>query len=432
MRRAWIGVAVLLASAPGTGAQELRGFLVLDGYPGYLTNPYLEPSFATWDSSRGSAFGTGGVAGIIEWTGGRFSARAQGAGRTLHLADSAATWWSASVGGALEWRVGDRVGIDLQGSFAESERPDRRRSLWGRAAVRWDASSRVRISVGPAVARTRLSTASVSNGGAFPGLPVPGGPEPGGAADPTADAVLALARLEAWPGGRWQVRADAFVVRTEAEDLGLDYLGGGGMLRLTRWTDGGASFSLGVGGEGFGYRAALDGGGEAGEVPEDDLILRGELDARWPVGPSVDLVARLASLNRSGSGDGDEIDFYGSAGFRITLGGVLSGADPAVELWSREAAGMRIGVPYEGSGRIYLSGDFNGWAEPGILLQREGGGVHSATLRLEPGVYRYRIRAVEGGEERWLALPEGVDTEDDGFGGTNGVLVVGVGTAAGR
>lgn len=430
MRGAWIGVVLLLASVPTAGAQELRGFLVLDGYPGYLTNPYLEPSFATWASSAGSAFGTGGGAGILEWSGDRVSVRARAAGRALRLADSAATWWSAGFGGALEWRLAGRVGVGLDGSWAESARPDRRRTLWGRASLRWDASSRVRVSLGPALARTRLPAARASNGGPLPGLPIGDVPDPG--ASPTADAVMGLARLEAWPGGRWQVGAEAFLVRTEAEDLGLDYVGGGGMLRLTRWMARGASVSVGVGGEGFGYRAALDEGDGSGEIPEDDRIWRGEADARWPVGRAVELVARLATLHRSRAGVEDEIDFYASAGFRITLGGALSPADPGAELWTREAAAMRIRVPYRGTGRLYLSGDFNGWAEPGIPLRREDEGVHAATLRLEPGAYRYRIRVVQGGAERWLELPEGADTEDDGFGGTNGVLVVSAGTAEGR
>ena len=74
---------------------------------------------------------------------------------------------------------------------------------------------------------------------------------------------------------------------------------------------------------------------------------------------------------------------------------------------------------------MFVVGDFNAWSEPGVPLRPEGGGVHSVTLELEPGSYRYRVRVVEGERERWLELPKGTPTVDDGFGGENGLLVVG-------
>lgn len=434
MRTAWLVVASFLVCVPAAEAQELRGFLTLDGHPGYLTNVYLEPSFATWDPSRRSAFGTGGVSGILEWSGERMSFRTNAGARALELfgaADSAETWWSAFLAGAFQWRVGERLGVGLEGSYAESERPDRRRTLWGRAAFRWDASPRVRLSVGPALARIRLSDLGGSDPGPSDGLGPPGLPIPGGSSGESAfaaDAVMLTAGLEAWPGGRWQMGVESFLVRTGADDLGLDYVGGGGLVRLTRWSPAGGSISLGLGGEGFGYRAALDEAKAAGEIPEDDMIWRGELDARWPVGGRVDLVTRVATLHRAGSGEGSGLDFYGSVGVRLTLGGTLFSAHRPIELWTREAGGMRIRIPYEGTGRLYLVGDFNAWTDPGEPLRRVGSATHSVMMRLEPGVYRYRIRVVEGESERWLELPQGAVMEEDGFGGRNGVLVVGAGS----
>ena len=422
MRAACLVVASVLVGGPAAGSQELRGFLVLDGRPGYLTNVYLDPSFATWDPSVEGGFGTGGASGILEWTGERVSVRANAGMRALGRVDSARAWWSALFGAGLEWRAADRLRIGVDGSYAESERPDRRRTLWGRAGLRWDASSRVRLSLGPALARTRLSSLELSGGPPIPGLPIPGGS--GAASEATADAVMLSAAVDAWPGGRWQVAAEVFAVRTEAEDLGLDYAGGGGTVRLTRWFRGGASLSAGLGGEGFGYRAALDEADGTGEIPEDDVIWRAELDGRWPLGRRLDFVTRMAALRRSTSEAGNDLDFYGSVGLRLTLGGVLSPAGRGVELWTPAAAGMRMRIPYEGEGRLYLTGDFNAWAEPGIPLGREDDAVHTAMVELDPGTYRYRVRVVEGTTARWLELPPGTVTEDDGYGGRNGLLVV--------
>lgn len=433
MRVAWIVVASCVAYClPAAGAQELRGILVLDGHPGYLTNPYLDPSFGTWTRSIESAFGTGGASGLLEWTGERLSVRSSASVRALGHADSASVWRSARFGAGVEWRPADRLGVGVDGSYAASERPDSRRTLWGRASLRWNASSRVRLTVGPAIGRTRLPVGASSEGPALPGLPTPGPPIPGGTGTPleaTADAAMALAALDVWPARRWQVGAEMFAVRTDAEDLGLEYAGGGGMLRVTRWFADGASVSAGLGGEGFGYRAALDEADGPGVIPDDDFIWRGELDGRWPLADRLDLVARLAALHRSTSGsdpgfEHSGFDYYGSLGLRLTLGGRLAAADPGAGLWSPEPAGMRIRVPYGGDGRLYLTGDFNAWAEPGLPLRRAADGAHVATIRLEPGIYRYRVRVVEETTDGWLDLPPGAATEDDGFGGTNGLLIV--------
>lgn len=421
MRAGWIAIVPLLA-APGTAdAQELRGLLTVEGRPGYLTNAYLDPALPTWDTSRESLFGTGGVVGVLELGTDRLSASARAGARALTFADSARTWWSGLVGGDVEWRVGSRLRIGAEGAYSESGRPGRRTTLWGHGFLRWDVSTRARLSIGPALARTGFPEIEASGLPDPPGLP---GLGPAPRAAPSAETLMGLARVEVWPGSRWRVRAEAFAVRTDAEDLDLEYTGGGASVRLTRWLANAASLSLGVGGEGFGYRAALEQPREGSdELPEDDAIWRAELDARWPVSGPVELVTRLAGLYRPGTASTGSPDMYASLGLAMTFGGALSSPERGLELWEVVPEGVRVRVPYDGSGRLYLVGDFNAWAARGLPL-REAGSVHSATIPLEPGIYRYRIRVVDGTTERWLDLPDGAASEDDGFGGRNGVIVV--------
>lgn len=419
-----LALAIAAFAAGPACAQELRGFAIIEGNPGYLTNAYLDPFFATWAPDLDAGFGSLGGTGLLEWSDDRTTASALAGIRWIGFTDSTSAWWSGVLSGGVERRLGGGLAVALNGSFSELRRPDPRRTLSGRAALRWTASPRVRVSVGPAVGRTRITTRRAATDGGGPGIPPIPGPGVEEDVRATAASYLLFARVEAWPGARWRVEGEAYAARTDADDLGLDYRGGGGVLRLTRWTGAGVSMTLAAGAEGFGYRAALDGGGGTeDEVPEDELILRGELGAGWPLAEGVELRARLGGLGRPGAAEGADVDVHASLGLRVTLGGTLSSPRRA-PLWSREPDGMRIRVPYEGEGRLHLVGDFNGWDDPGLPLVERERGVHTATLRLEPGSYRYRVRVVEGGTERWLDLPAGTPVEDDGFGGRNGVVVV--------
>lgn len=428
-------VAVAAAWAGSVEGQELRGFLILEGDPGYLTNAYLDPGFGTWTPEIETAFGTAGATGLLEWTGERTSLNAAAGGRWIGFADSTSAWHAYLIRGGLERRVGGAVALAVDGSFSDVRRSEEeRRTLWGQARLRWTASSRVRVTIGPGIARRRFVPPSeAGDGGLFePPVPPDGptsadvAPRPGRQEGGEAEAIsyLGFVGLEAWPGTRWQVRVDGYAAHTEAAELGIDYRGGGGSLRLTRWLGDGAWLRLGAGLEGFGFRAATE-TGDPSTLPEDDLIWHSELAAGWPLARRAELRGRLAGVGRSGASGSEGPDVYATAGLRVTLGGTISSPRHRAVRWSPTPEGMEVRVPYEGSGRLYLVGDFNDWAKPGLPLRPAGGGVHVGILRLEPGSYRYRIRVVRGEEERWLEWPEGTPTVSDGFGGTNGLVVVG-------
>lgn len=68
-------------------------------------------------------------------------------------------------------------------------------------------------------------------------------------------------------------------------------------------------------------------------------------------------------------------------------------------------------------------GTFNGWDPQGHpLLGPDGDGVWSLGLPLDPGRYRYMF-VLDG--VRWMTDPEAMAYEEDGFGGTNAVLLHG-------
>lgn len=420
--------APAVPGAPAAHAQETRGFAVLEAEPGYLTNAYLDPGFAAWNPAVQTAFGALGATGLLEWTGERTGVRLLGTGRWTAFADGTDAWQAYLLRARGDRELGAAWAGELDLALSEVRQTADQRALWVQGRLAWTASSRLRLSAGPGIAFRRLEAAGEAGPTEPPLPPLPGAPSgPGGDRVP-ATSYVASVGADVWAGGGWRLELRGSGSHTDADDLGVDFRGAAGSLRATRAFPGGGTLALGGGAEGFGYRSALD--DPSAETPDSDLLWHGEVGWSQRLGRSAELRARLAALGSGAStdgegGDGSGFDYYASVGLRLTVGGALGEAERQANLFTRTEDGVRVRVPYRGEGRLYLVGDFNGWADPGRPLEPAGDGVHAARLRLEPGVYRFRIRVREAGSERWLELPAGTATEDDGFGGENGVLVVG-------
>lgn len=72
--------------------------------------------------------------------------------------------------------------------------------------------------------------------------------------------------------------------------------------------------------------------------------------------------------------------------------------------------------------QVAVVGSFDGWDPTAIPLVREDGGLWSVTLSLPLGEHQYQF-VIDG--ERWVPDPRAHAQIDDGFGGTNSVVVVG-------
>jgi 1,4-alpha-glucan branching enzyme len=70
---------------------------------------------------------------------------------------------------------------------------------------------------------------------------------------------------------------------------------------------------------------------------------------------------------------------------------------------------------------VSLAGSFNGWQPAQLQLRRATDGTWEATIPLPVGEHRYQF-VVDG--QRWVPDPAATQA-DDGFGGTNSVIVVG-------
>lgn len=99
----------------------------------------------------------------------------------------------------------------------------------------------------------------------------------------------------------------------------------------------------------------------------------------------------------------------------------LPGPRPEV-VAARDTVFVRFELVAPGARLVAVAGSFNGWRPEELLMSRGPGGVWAVTTPLQLGRYQYQF-VVDG--ERWIPDPGAHAQADDGFGGTNSVVVVG-------
>ncbi len=97
-------------------------------------------------------------------------------------------------------------------------------------------------------------------------------------------------------------------------------------------------------------------------------------------------------------------------------------AGPAVpSAPSRGPEGVRFTLHHPTARSIAVAGSFNGWSPAAQRMVRDGSGLWTVTVRLPPGEHAF-MYVVDG--VRWLTPPAADEYVEDGFGQTNGVVIV--------
>jgi hypothetical protein len=89
---------------------------------------------------------------------------------------------------------------------------------------------------------------------------------------------------------------------------------------------------------------------------------------------------------------------------------------------SQDTVYVHFQVSAPSARNVSLAGSFNNWDAAGLSLHRAADGSWEATVALPVGEHRYQF-VVDG--QRWIPDPAAQAQVDDGFGGTNSVIVVG-------
>jgi 1,4-alpha-glucan branching enzyme len=85
------------------------------------------------------------------------------------------------------------------------------------------------------------------------------------------------------------------------------------------------------------------------------------------------------------------------------------------------ASGIRFTVLAPGAKQVSLVGSFNGWAKGATPMKIQGGALWSVIVPLEAGEHTF-MYLIDGSQ--WVTPPQAEDFVTDGFGQTNGVVVV--------
>lgn len=115
--------------------------------------------------------------------------------------------------------------------------------------------------------------------------------------------------------------------------------------------------------------------------------------------------------------------------------GAGPGADGGPSPTAVASAGAGAGAGAAGPARVYVeftleapdaegvavAGDFTGWEASVRLQDRDGDGVWSGRVPLQPGIHEYMF-VVDG--ERWITDPNAERYARDGFGNRNAVLTI--------
>lgn len=86
------------------------------------------------------------------------------------------------------------------------------------------------------------------------------------------------------------------------------------------------------------------------------------------------------------------------------------------------SGGVRFTLSAPEAKTVYVVGSFNGWVKGATSMKREGqAGVWIAEVMIRPGEHTF-MYLVDGKE--WVVPPLAEDFVTDGFGQTNGVVIV--------
>lgn len=370
----------------------------IKGEGGYLTNAYLDPVIPVWERSARASFLGVTPAVQLTWTRPKDQFMLGGQGRYTLMEGDNESWWLASGMAQYQYDVSNSLKAGLGAGGSSLRVVTSQVHGWAAPYVQWVPSPAIRLGLrGGVSARSVAATDSLDAW--------------------SQSSYFGLLESLVWPGGAWFSGLTLYTSRTPdsgTAGLGVSVTGG---YRVTNRLQ----FTSDAGLDRLSY------GGLTSETDRvQDLTLRVSGSVEWALSNNLALTATLGVQQyRSDYLDDPLNDVYVSTGLNFVLrGGRTTSGIAARPLWSQDGDRVSFSIPYEGQGEVYLVGDFNAWKEHDITLHRIREGVYGATVSIPPGVYQFRIQAVEGGQARWVSLPDNALTVDDGFGETNGVLQV--------
>ena len=399
MWRLLLGSCLLLGALPiPTEAQQWTGTAALSAAAGHQSNAYLDPVLRSWDLLPDPAFAavTPRVGLVRKGRRSRLhvAARTRLYPRRPNAPQFAQGYAHYRYQLASAWAVG-ALGGGTRYRFTSS-----RNSAWMLPTVEWTPTSSSTLTLRGGVSRRYAAPTQTVT-------------------DRRTSAVLTL-QGRTWLSERLHLTGRLYWSNGATRASDVQFGGTGASVRSTYWLTNEWSVETEAAVEQVRY-------GTDGSSTTRDHIGRVGLKAQWNVRPAVTLFARAqTSAARLARTDEVDTDAHVSVGLRLQASRVLGGSvptSPPRRVCTPVDNGFRLRIPYDGSGTLHVTGDFNGWSLPGVPLIRNDD-TWTTTVPVPPGEFAYRIRVVDGDNPRWLDLPPNAQTAEDAFGGTNGVCTV--------
>lgn len=398
-----IGVGFAPASA-----QEWYGTAGLDVAGGYQTNLYLDPVIGTWNPNVSPSFAAlTPQVGLTRTTGrsrlgvtvrSRVHPRRTNVPQLAQMVLQFRRQLTSDV--TLGFSSG---GTRYRFTTTETNFTTAQESWWGLPSLQWSPTQRTMIRLRTGLTQRFEHSFAVTD---------------------RQTSGLASVRLSHWLSDRVQGAVRLYTSNGRTSVAETSFGGTGGSVAATYWPSNAVSLQARAGAEVLEY----DRSGRANDTATDRIAHVG-LEVEWSVAPSVSAFGRADRMYASvEQGSDARTDYHLSAGLRLQVQQLLGGSSEPPSRRQRVCrtteSGVRVRIPYEGSGTVHVTGDFNNWSLPGVPLTHADDDTWRTTLQLPPGRYAYRFRVVDGDDARWLDLPSYAQTTQDSFGSTNGVCTV--------
>ncbi len=416
----WFIVFILITLPLGVFAQQWHSQIVLESKTGYATNSYLNDYLSEWEPSLSAPYWMVAPRIHVSRYFGQNAFSVDIGGYFQPYLKSDYSSWSGGFGRAdFNRRLNRIFYTGIQGGFNRYYYSYSRTQAWVEPYVRWNISDDME-------ARLHWNNSYRSYGELQ--------------TDTSSNHYQRLAlHYQWWPSFKWKIETGFYG--------NLDQVGGGekalsGYFGTTYWIRNDLNVQVRGGFERYGFKTTskrsvgprcdvLMGCSVNNRVfiSNQDDIYRLELDGqyllnpRWTFNVSTALM-RWENNRRRAPKDATDVAFSFGVTYSIVpdWGGREEIQVPTIEKTKKQTTLFKI--KYRGDAKLYLTGDFNNWNRPGIPLIKGPNELYRTTLKLNDGVYEYKIMKVEGGDSEWLKLDDATAMVKDGFGGMNGRLVI--------
>ena len=394
-------------------AQQLETRLSVSGNSGVVSNTFLTPVLGEWDRSATAAYYSFMPTGTFSWTAPGRSIQVMAGGQVFDQLDKRPTWFGGLSNLTVSQRLTQNWTAETTGGLNHFQSDYTRNMQWAHVKVNRLLSTFTKASVQAGVSWRHYTFEEETSSDRYDTYGL---------------------ELEHWLGFNWNISGrflSSFAHITDptqgfstavtvgyrpVSDVSLSL-----RLSVDQYTD---EFRL----DGEGGAAPPEGDQTDETFVIEDQIFRGSINGRYNLNRNVALTGRVSGLGWSSSTDDQLLtDYEVTAGVEVSITPDFSTGDELREVfWENLSADEPsvIEVRYRGEGRLYITGEFNDWEEPGIPLREVSRNRYRAEIDMTAGSHEYKIRVRRDDEGEWLDLPESTPTVDDGFGGRNGRIIV--------